>query len=129
MTLRQYLIALALGTAISISSWCIVMLAIDPATAGALAFFVFYLTLGGGIAGMFTIAGTALRSWKYPEKPIESAVARSFRQGILLSILVIAALILLSHSIFSFGTMLLLVVLVALVELLFLSLTPESREV
>lgn len=129
MTLRQYLIALALGTAISISSWCIVMLAIDPATAGALAFFVFYLTLGGGIAGVFTIAGTSLRSWKYPEKSIESAVARSFRQGILLSVLVIAALILLSHSIFSFGTMLLLVVLVALVELLFLSLTPESREV
>lgn len=129
MSLRQYLVVLALGTAISISSWCIIMIAIDPVTAGALAYFVFYLTLLAGIAGFFSICGTLLRSWRSPDAPIDRAVARSFRQGILLSGLVVTCLVLLAKTLFSFGTMLLLVVLAGLVEFLFLSLSQENREV
>jgi len=129
MTLRQYLVVLALGTAISISAWCIVMIAIDPVTAGFLAYFVFYLTLGAGIAGLSTMIGTTLRSWKYPNRPIDHAVARSFRQGILLSSLFIACSVLLSRELFSFGTMMLLVLLVALVEFLLLSISQENREI
>ncbi len=122
MSLRQYLIALALGTAISISAWCIIMISIDPATAGGLAFFVFYLTLGAGIAGIFTIGGTMIRARKYTEDNIHSAVARSFRQGVLLSGLLLVCLYLLSRDLFSSGTMLLLVVLAGLVEFLMLSI-------
>lgn len=126
MSLRQYLIALALGTAISISAWCIVMISIDPSTAGTLAFFVFYLTLGAGIAGIFTIGGTMIRARKYTEDTIHSAVARSFRQGILLSGLLLICLYLLSRNLFSSGTMLLLVVLAGLIEFLMLSIRKEA---
>lgn len=129
MTLRQYLVVLALGTAMSISSWCIIMLAIDPVTAGGLAFFVFYVTLGAGIAGIFTILGTLVRAWRFPHDPIDRAVARSVRQGVLISGLVLAALSLLVQGLFSFGTMMLLVVLFGLVEFLFLSLSGERKEV
>lgn len=129
MTLRQYLVVLALGTAMSISAWCIIMLAIDPTTAGALAYSVFYITLGAGIAGLCTMAGTMFRSWKYPERPIDHAVARSLRQGIVLAALFMACLALLAQSLFSFGTMMILVVLAALVEALFLSISSEHREV
>ena len=129
MTLQQYLVVLALGTAMSISSWCIVMLAIDPITAGILAYGIFYLTLGAGIAGMCTMAGTLIRTWKFPEKPIDHAVARSLRQGIVLSVLCIASLILLSEELFSIGTMFILVILAALVEALFLSISSETREI
>lgn len=125
MSLHQYLIALALGTAISISAWCIVVLSIDPATAGSLAFFVFYLTLGAGIAGVFTIGGTMLRARKTPENDIHAAVARSFRQGVMLSVLFLVCLYLLSRDLFSFGTMLLLVVLVGLIEFFMMSLRKE----
>ncbi len=126
MSLRQYLIALALGTAISISSWCIVMISIDPATAGSLAFFVFYLTLGAGIAGIFTIGGTIIRARKYTDDDIHSAVARSFRQGIMLSGLFLGCLYLLSRDLFSFGTMMLMIVLIGLVEFLMLSIRKEA---
>jgi hypothetical protein len=129
MTLRQYLVVLALGTAMSISSWCIVMIAIDPTTAGTLAHFVFYLTLGAGIAGLCTMAATVFRSWKYPEDSIDQAVARSLRQGVVLSALFMTSLILLSQSLFSFGTMITLIALAALVEALFLSVSAKSREV
>ncbi|MEK9155087.1 MAG: hypothetical protein AAB839_00390 [Patescibacteria group bacterium] len=126
MTLRQYLVALALGTAISISAWCIVMLAIDPAHAGTLGFVIFYVTLGAGIAGLFTIVGTIVRARKYAEDAVQEVVARSFRQGLMLSGLFLACLALLSRGLFSFGTMLLLIVLVGLVEFLMLSLKRET---
>ncbi len=129
MTLRQYLVVLALGTAMSISSWCIVMLAIDPVTAGLLAYGVFYLTLGAGVAGVCTMAGTVFRAWRAPEKPIDQAVARSLRQGIVLALLCMTSLILLAQELFSLGTMLILVVLAALVEALFLSMTAGAREI
>ncbi len=126
MSLRQYLIALAIGTAISISAWCIIVMSINPATAGWLAFSVFYLTLGAGIAGLFTIGGTVIRSRKYAEDQIHSAVARSFRQAMMLSGLFLSCLFLLSRDLFSLGTMLLLVVLVGLVELLMMSIRKEA---
>lgn len=129
MTLRQYLVVLALGTAMSISSWCIVMIAIDPATAGTLAYVVFYLTLGAGVAGVCTMIGTTFRSRKYPDRPIDQAVARSLRQGIVLAALFTTCLVLLSQSLFSLGTMVTLVALAALVEALFLSISKETREV
>lgn len=129
MTLRQYLVVLALGTAMSISSWCIVMLAIDPTTSGTLPFVVFYLTLGAGVAGLCTMGATVFRSWRYPDRSIDQAVARSLRQGIVLSALFMTCLVLLSQSLFSFGTMITLVALTALVEALFLSVSSENREV
>ncbi len=129
MTLRQYVVVLALGTAMSISSWCIIMIAIDPTTAGALAYVVFYLTLGAGIAGLCTMLGTAFRTWKYPERSIDHAVARSLRQGIVLATVFTTSLVLLSQGLFSLGTMMILVVLAVLVEALFLSISPEHREV
>lgn len=129
MTLRQYLVVLALGTAMSISSWCIVMLAIDPTTSGALAYIVFYLTLGAGVAGLCTMGATVFRSWKYPDRSIDQAVARSLRQGVVLAALFTTCLILLSQALFSFGIMMTLVSLAALVEALFLSISAENREV
>ncbi len=125
MSLRQYIIALALGTAISISSWCIVTLAIDPAHAGALGLLVFYTTLGAGIAGLFTIVGTIVRARNAAEDAVHDVVTRSFRQGILLAILVIVSLVLLSKDLFSFGMMILFILLLGLVEFLALAVTRK----
>ncbi len=126
MSLRQYVVMLALGTAISISAWCIVMISIDPSTAGVFAFFVFYLTLGAGIAGLFTIGGTMIRARKYAEEEVHAAVARSFRQGVMLSLLFLTCLFLLSRNLFSLGTMVLLIVLVGLIEFLMMSVRRET---
>lgn len=126
MSLRQYLIALALGTAISISAWCIVTIAIDPVTAGPLAFAVFYVTLGAGIAGVITTLGTVIRSYRYAQEDVHRAVARSFRQGVMLSALFLGCLMLLAKGLFSFGTMILLIVLAGLFEFLMLSLKREQ---
>lgn len=127
MSLRQYLIVLALGTAMSLSSWSIVMIAIDPLTAGHLAFFVFYLTLGAGVAGIATIIGTLIRVMYRPDALIDHIVARSLRQGVLLSVLFIACLVLLANGLFSLGTMLLFIGIVVGIELVFFTVSGEYR--
>lgn len=127
MTLRQYLVALAIGTAISISSWCIVMLAIDPVHAGLLGFVIFFLTLAASLAGVFTILGTVVRSRRvHHDDVVQEVVARSFRQGMMLTVLFMSCLGLLARGLFSFGTMILLIVLVGLGEFLLISL-PKKK--
>ena len=120
MNLRQYITVLALGTGVALSAWCIIVLSINPVSAGSLAYAVFYITLMSGVAGVLTIAGTLARARKYKEDDIGLAVARSLRQSLLLTFLVGGCLFLLTQGMFSTLTAILLVVLMAFVEFLFL---------
>lgn len=120
MNLRQYILILALGTAVALGAWAIVLMAIDPATAGGLSLVVFYVTLGSGLVGLFTIIGTVLRARKFKDSGIGIAVTRSLRQGTLLSILLIASLVLLSIGRFSTPLLFLMIGGAALIEFFFL---------
>ncbi len=120
MNLRQYITILALGTTVALAAWVIVLMAIDPMTAGGLSLVVFYITLGSGLIGLFTIIGTVLRARKFADQGLHIAVVRSIRQGALLSGLVIASLILLSMGKFSTPLLFLMVGICALIEFFFL---------
>lgn len=125
MNLRQYLSIMGFGTAVALVSWVIVLTAIDPFTAGNLAFFVFYVTLGSGIAGLFTIIGTLLRVARMGEDHLGLAVTRSLRQGVLLSLLLTGSLGLMGAG--YFGTPVLILAIGALGALEFLFLYLEDR--
>ena len=128
MNLRQYLIVLTLGTAVALSAWFIVLLAIDPVHAGTLGFFVFYVTMMAGVAGVLTILGTIIRARRSSEEQVGTAVARSLRQGLLLTVLVVGSLMMLAKGFFSTTTAFLLILLVAVIEFLFLSLNRSERQ-
>lgn len=128
MNLRQYLIVLTLGAAVALSAWFIVLLAIDPVHAGALGFVVFYVTMMAGLAGLLTIIGTVIRARRYSEEQVGTAVARSLRQGLLLTVLVVGSLIMLAKGFFSTTSAFLLILLVAVIEFLFLSLNRSERQ-
>lgn len=120
MSLRQYLFLLSLGTAVSLVSWFVVLLAINPVTSGTLVFFAFYLTLGFGLAGLFSMVGTTVRASRNPEAPVRPLVTRSLRQGILLTTLVLGSLLLMAAGLFT-GLLGFLVILGAgLLEMFFL---------
>lgn len=120
MNLRQYITILALGTAVALSAWAITIMAIDPFTAGTPALIVFYVTLGTGLAGLLTIIGTVMRASRFPEAGAGVAVIRSFRQGVLLSALILVSLVLKSMGLFSSPVLLVLIGILALVEFFFL---------
>lgn len=127
MNLRQYLSIMAIGTAVSLSAWCIIVMAIDPLTAGGLAYLVFYVTLGAGLAGLLTIFGTALRAKKHGEEHLGLSVARSFRQAVFLSLLLILSLYLMGNGMFSTPVLVLLIGVLGFVEFLFLFFEDRKR--
>ncbi len=120
MSLRQYLFLLSLGTAASLASWFVVLLAINPVTSGGLVFVAFYVTLGFGLAGLFSMVGTTVRASRAPEAKVRPLVTRSLRQGVLLTLLVLSTLFLMAAGLFTGLLGFLVVVGAGLLEMFFL---------
>lgn len=121
MNLRDYLLALTLGTVAALSAAGIVLFAIDPATAGPLAFTALYITLGAAAVGLFSIVGTLIRVYREKTADVGMAVARSLRQAIFFSGLLLLSLFLSSRNLLTVWMMVLLVILFTLVEFFFLA--------
>lgn len=121
MTLRDYLIALSLGTFSALAAAAIVLFAIDPATAGSLAFLAIYITFGAGLVGLFSIVGTLVRVKRSKTEDVGQAVARSLRQALFFTGLILCSLYLSAQGMLTFWTVMLLVLLVTLVEFFFLA--------
>lgn len=103
------------------ASWIVVLMSIDPTRSGALGFVFFYLTFALAIFGTLAIVGAGIRIWMKREILISRHVWKAFRQGLLLSALVIVSLLLLPAGLFSWWTGMLLVAMLALVELAWMS--------
>lgn len=126
MNLRQYLIAMSIGTAVAISAWCVVLMAMNPLTAGVLALVVFYATLSFGLVGLFTILGTVVRALRFPNRDLGGTVQRSLRQGLFLTVLVVGSLYLMTQGLLS--TLTLFVAVLALGFLEFFCLISSRTE-
>ena len=122
MTFKDYLIVMALTTVAAWIAWIVVLVGIDPSSAGALAYVFFYATLAVALVGTISTAGAGIRVWAKREELVSRHVSRSFRQAVLVSALVLACLILLPHGLLTWWVALLLLVFFAFVELIFVSL-------
>ena len=120
MNLRQYLIVMSIGTAVAISSWCVVLIAMNPLTSGAVALVSFYVTLTLGLAGLFTILGTTARTYRFPDRDVGAIVNRSLRQAIFLTILLVGSLYLMTQGLFSTLTLFVAVLALGFLEFFFL---------
>ena len=121
MTFKDYLIVMAMATVAAWAGWIVVLVSIDPASAGWLAFVFFYTTLAVALVGTLSIAGAGVRVWFKREELVSRHVSRSFRQAILISTLVVGSLLLSSHGLFTWWVMTMLVATIGLVELVFIS--------
>jgi hypothetical protein len=120
MNLRQYLIVMSIGTAVAISAWCVVLIAMNPLTSGTVALVAFYTTLTLGLAGLFTILGTMVRTYRFPEREIGATVNRSLRQAVFLTILLVGSLYLMTEGLFSTLTLFIAVLALGFLEFFFL---------
>ena len=121
MSFRSYLIFMTLATAAAWIAWIVVLHGVDPTRAGLAGLFLFYLTFIMSVFGTISTVGLLLRVWRSREELPSRMAIRSFRHGILLSLLLTGSLILFSQNWFRWWTMLLMIVIVALAELAFLS--------
>ncbi len=122
MNLPVYLTGLVLATFLAGICLAAILVYFDPNSASALVLILFYLSLFIGITGLFTLIGLSIRRISQKRKfplPLSRFLRQlevSFRQGLLLSLVLISALILQSQRILAWWHLLVLVALVGLAE-------------
>ena len=127
MTFRQYILAMGLGTLIAWAAFLLIVALVDPLSAGTLGLIFFYVALAVATSGTLALIGLFVRTVVVRTQDVLSKqVTHSFREGFLVALLLVAALILQSRGLLSvLNTTLLLAVLV-LTEFFFLSYRPRG---
>lgn len=115
-TTRSYLIPISIGTLLCIAAFASVVWFVDPFTAGSLAHFFFYLTLFLALVGLITIGGISARK-RFSPGMFTEQLRISFRQAILLSLLIIGLLILQVFSLLFWWVGLTLILFIITVEI------------
>jgi hypothetical protein len=94
MSLRRFLFGIGFLTVISLVSLTYILTNIDPYNTTILSFILFYLSFFVAIAGLFILIGFYLRKLIVKKKTIHRLLKISFRQGILISIILTGLLLL-----------------------------------
>ncbi len=121
MTLKQYLLMIGFGTALSWAAAALIIFGIDPTETQAVVFAALYFSLLLGLTGLLSIIGFLLRVWLLPKELLSRQVLVSFRQAVLLSLLAVIGLILQSRSLLTWFNASLVVIGMTLIEFLFIS--------
>lgn len=104
MSLREYLLILLTGTCAAVMGLSVVIMSVNPFTAGMFGFFAFYLMLFLSVMGLGSMLGTLFRSRKveaHDEAGILRVLVRSLRQGAFLGVIACGGLIALASGLFS----------------------------
>ncbi|MDD5528232.1 MAG: hypothetical protein PHO56_04685 [Patescibacteria group bacterium] len=121
MTLKNYLILMIAMTLVCWGVFAGVVISINPNTTNWPGFAMFYASLFLSLLGTSTIIGFLFRFWLLKQQLAFRAVGEAFRQSFLFVILILAALFLLSHHLFTWLNIVFLIVGIALLELCLIS--------
>lgn len=122
MNLSVLLAGLVLATLLAGACLAAILIYFDPTVSGPLVFILFYLSLLITSTGIFTLIGLFIRrisqKRRFPLLPSRAIrqLEVSFRQGLLLAVILVAALILQSQRILAWWHLIVLVGLVGLAE-------------
>ena len=127
MTLKKYLFFMCLATGLCIIGWAEVLFYVDPQTAGWPGFGLFYGSLFLSLFGIFSIIGFIIRYLLKQGEFAYNQVKTAFRQGLLLALLLVGALYLQGEKLLVWWNLMLLVLLIAGVEFMFLGRRGEQE--
>lgn len=117
MTLKKYLILTAIATAVCWTIFLFVASVVNPELTNWLGFFLFYLSLFMAISGTASLVGFLIRFVALRHELAFYAVKVAYRQSFLFSLFIIAILILLSQSLFTWLNLLMLVAVFVIAEM------------
>lgn len=118
MNLKQFLTLMIIGTLLCWAMFLLVIFNMPPEN-GYMPLIFFYLSLFLALVGSLAIAGLGTRMLILKNGIVFKEVKNSFRQSLLLSILIISALFLESRNSLAWWNILLLVFALAILEFLF----------
>lgn len=127
MTLRHYLLLMGVGTALAWGAVGIIIATVDPTDTQLVVFGVFYASLWLALTGTLSIIGFVLRVALLKKQLVVSRhVAVSFRQAVLLALLIVVSLFLQSRSLLTWWNALLIVAALTVLEFFFISAKVRS---
>lgn len=121
MSLKKYLIVMALSNAGLWAAWVLVLYNLDPKESGRMALVLFYASLFLALAGTFSLLGFFVRSLFFRQTPLFKHLNVSHRQGFLLSAVVTASLLLQAARLFAWWNGFILLAMATGVEYLVVS--------
>ena len=125
MQQRRAMYCLIAATMLAWGSWLATVFSMDPTIANTVGFFVFYVTLGCAVAGSAVLLGVVVRRRAVPwERELPIAI----RQGVLVGVGVVIAVILQSRALLSWINLVFLVIALTLLELFWISLRRGGSE-
>ncbi len=116
MTLKNYLIFMAVVTGICWGAWAFVAGIVDPTKTNWLGFVLFYLSLFLALAGTFSLVGFVFRFVIFKGEVAFRAVKLAFRQSFVFSFFVIILLLLAAKSLLTWMNFGILAVLFVALE-------------
>ena len=121
MTLKSYIWGIRIITLISLVALGVVIYYVDPENSGLIGILLFYLVAFFVLSGIFNLILIFLRRKLLGSEMAVKNIDLSFRQGILLAVMIIAIMILQSYRMLIWWDALLVIAGVFLIELYFLS--------
>ncbi len=126
MSLQQYLTLMALATFVSYIVLASVLVYFDPFAAGTVALILFYASASLAAVGTFSLLGFFIRRSTTPQTIAFRDVVTSFRQAVLLSVLLISALLLKQLDLLGVAVVLGLIVVLTGIELFVISRKSQT---
>lgn len=126
MTLHKYLSFMAAATMACWFSWLYSIWSIDPEATNWIGFAIFYVSIYLSIVGTAAIFGFLVRFVILKRDLAFRSVKDAFRQSFLFAILIVTSLILLSHNLFTWLNLLLLISGVSVLEIFLLNDKKEG---
>ncbi|WKZ29291.1 MAG: hypothetical protein QY323_01015 [Patescibacteria group bacterium] len=121
MTFRQYLFWMGLSTALCWLGVFSIISIVDPLEGGILGVLLLYAALSLALIGTFSVLGMVVRAGLRRQEAVSRHVAVSFRQSLLLTLLVVGALILQSRTLLTWWNLLLFAATLTVLEFFLIS--------
>ncbi|MBU4579464.1 hypothetical protein KKB43_00415 [Patescibacteria group bacterium] len=125
MTIRSFLVGIAISTLICFIAWFAVIALSDPAGAGIGGLFLFYFSLFLWLSGFFVLIGFYSRTIFAPQKTPFNVLSNSTRQAIIFALAIDILLILKSMQMLNSINAILLIIFVIFTESYYLSSNHE----
>ncbi|MFA4833659.1 MAG: hypothetical protein WC619_02300 [Patescibacteria group bacterium] len=116
MTLRSYLIIMAITTLVCWAAFIFILATVNPQITNWLGFSLFYLSLFLALSGSAALVGFLVRFVGLRHELAFYSVKTAFRQSFLFAFLIIAVLFLLAYNLFTWLNLFLLVIGLSLLE-------------
>lgn len=127
MTLKSYLISMALTTFFCWGIFIFIVNLVNPETTNLIGFILFYLSLFLSLIGSFAIIGFFVRFVVLKRQLVFYAVKTAFRQSFLFSLFLVSLLFFFSQALITWFNLALLLVIFSILEIIFSSFSNKKK--